>query len=235
MQGTVVMLMALSGLGCHNKYTVAYGPPTYSAFFETGCYANYYPNYMGSALLAPSCYAPGYAGTYSGCYSACYAGSYPTKHSCCFLSKLFGCCRCGKYGDPYGYMGYGGPGPILGPGPFMGGPGFGGPGPYMGGPGFGGPGPYMGGPGFGGPAVGGPFEPAVFGYALQFNYGDPTVDSVPVPTVAPPSSTSGAPSPAPPSPSGAAPVPPARDTSTPPPPPPPSPANVPGATARPGV
>ena len=43
MQGTVVMLMALSGLGCHNKSCdVVYAPPAYSCF-SGGCYANVYP------------------------------------------------------------------------------------------------------------------------------------------------------------------------------------------------
>ena len=46
------MLMALSGLGCHNKsYDVVYAPPTYSCF-GGGCYANVYPDYV-----APSCYS----------------------------------------------------------------------------------------------------------------------------------------------------------------------------------
>ena len=98
MQGTVVMLMALSGLGCHNKYDVAYGPPTYSTFFGMGCYANYYPNYMATAYVPPSCYSPCYADMYNGCYSACYAACYgggyvSRQHSCC-LSRLFGCCGC---------------------------------------------------------------------------------------------------------------------------------------------
>jgi hypothetical protein len=227
----------LSGLGCCNKYSVAYGPPTYSALFATGCYANYYPNYMASALVVPpSCYSPCYAGPYNGCYSACYPVPYRPKHSCCFIQRCFGCCSCGKGGDPY--AGYGiGPGPFMGgPGPMMGGPGsmMGGPGPFMGGPGpmMGGPGPMMGGPGFGGP-----FEPPIFGYALQFNYGDPTVDSVPVPTLPPPGSTDAtvAPGPTPRTPA-ATPVPPARDTGTPPPPPPPTPANVPNPNApKPGV
>jgi hypothetical protein len=233
MQGTVVMLMALSGLGCHNKYDVAYAPPTYGAFIGNGgCYANYYPNFMGSAVVAPSCYAPCYGGMYNGCYAAgyggCYGGGYGARrHSCCFVSRLFGCCGCGNagYGDPYagyGYLGYGGPGPYMGgPGSFMGGPG----------PMMGGPGPMMGGPGFGAP-----YEPAIFGYALQFNYGDPTVDSVPVPTVQPPApSASGATSTSPATPGGTQ-VKPARDTTTPPPPPPPSPANVPNANPpKPGV
>ena len=34
MQGTLVMLVRLSGLGCHNKgCEVAYAPPTYSSCF----------------------------------------------------------------------------------------------------------------------------------------------------------------------------------------------------------
>ena len=37
MQGTLVMLVALSGLGCHNKgCDVAYAPPTYSSCFGGG-------------------------------------------------------------------------------------------------------------------------------------------------------------------------------------------------------
>ena len=42
MQGTIVMLMALSGLGCHHK--------------------NCAPAY------APACYSAGYSGCYGGCY-----------------------------------------------------------------------------------------------------------------------------------------------------------------------
>ncbi len=88
MQGTVVMLMALSGLGCHHKYDVAYGPPTYSAFFGMGCYANAYPNFMPSAYVPPSCYSPCYAGMYNGCYSACYGGCYGGG----YVTKHHGCC-----------------------------------------------------------------------------------------------------------------------------------------------
>ena len=68
MQGTVVMLMALSGLGCHNKSCdVVYAPPSYSCF-SGGCYANVYP----PAYVSPSCYS----GCYSSCYSGCYGGRY---------------------------------------------------------------------------------------------------------------------------------------------------------------
>jgi hypothetical protein len=252
MQGTVLVLMALSGLGCHNKYAVAYGPPTYSALFEVGCYANYYPNYMASGIVPPSCYSPCYAGVYSGCYGACYPGAYARRHSCCFLARCFGCCSCGKGGygaGPVGYAGalpYGGPGPFPGgfgpypggPGPFMGGPAPypGGPSPFMGGPGpypnglgpwVGGSGPFPGGPGpYPQAGFGGPYEPPIFGYALQFNYGDQSIDSVRVPTVAPPAgSSAGAATPVPPRPVTPTP----RDSGPPtsPPPPPPPPAEVP--------
>ena len=65
MQGTVVMLMALSGLGCHNKSCdVVYAPPTYSCF-SGGCYANVYP----PDYVSPSCYSGCYSSGYSGCYS----------------------------------------------------------------------------------------------------------------------------------------------------------------------
>ncbi len=89
MQGTVVMLMALSGLGCHNKSCdVAYAPPAYSCF-SGGCYANVYP----PDYVSPSCYSGCYSSCYSGCYSSyggscyggCYSGSYGGHHGCGFL------------------------------------------------------------------------------------------------------------------------------------------------------
>jgi hypothetical protein len=229
MQGTVVVLMALSGMGCHNKYAVAYPPPTYSALFAmSGCYANYYPNFLASAY-GPGCYGGGYPGMMGACYGGggCYA--YRPRHTCCFLANLVGCCGCMKGGPYYGagYMGYAGAGPFMGgPGPFMDGPGpFMGPGPMMGGPGpfMDGPGPYVSGQG-----MIGPYAPPIFGYALQFNYGDPTVDSVPVPTVPAPASSTGSTPPAPP-PAGSTSMPPPAESTTPPTPPPPTPANVPGA------
>ena len=105
MQGTVMMLMALSGLGCHNKgYDVVYAPPTYGCY-GSGCYANVYPNFV-----SPQSYTDGYVGGYSGCYanaygggcfgggcyggglsscySACYGGGH---HGCGLLAKLFSC------------------------------------------------------------------------------------------------------------------------------------------------
>ena len=60
MQGTLVMLVALSGLGCHNRACdVAYAPPTYSSCFGVGygCYADCYPG-----PVMPACYAGCYGG-----------------------------------------------------------------------------------------------------------------------------------------------------------------------------
>ncbi len=54
MQGTLVMLVALSGLGCHNQgCDVAYAPPTYSSCFGVGygCYADCYPGSGDAGLL----------------------------------------------------------------------------------------------------------------------------------------------------------------------------------------
>jgi hypothetical protein len=94
MQGTVVMLMALSGLGCHNKSCdVVYAPPLYSCF-SGGCYANVYP----PAYVSPSCY--------SGCYSSGYSGCYSGHHGCGLFAKLFSCF---KHSGCYGCYGcYGG-------------------------------------------------------------------------------------------------------------------------------
>ena len=107
MQGTVMMLMALSGLGCHNKGgDVAYAAPTYSGY-SSGCYANVYPSYV-SPQSFNGCYAGGYSGCYAtmydggcfggGCYggglSSCYAGCYGGgHHGCGLLARLFSHCR----------------------------------------------------------------------------------------------------------------------------------------------
>ena len=119
MQGTVMMLMALSGLGCHNKgCDVVYVAPTYSCY-SSSCYANVYPNFV-SPQSYTGCYVGGYSGCYanvygggcfgggcyggglSSCYSSCYGGRH---HGCGLLAKLFSCCgakRHGCYGGGYG-------------------------------------------------------------------------------------------------------------------------------------
>ena len=73
MQGTIVMLMALSGLGCHHKSCdVAYAPP----YYGTGaCYGGYYDGGYAT-VVGPSCYSDCYSSGYSGCYSIGYGGCY---------------------------------------------------------------------------------------------------------------------------------------------------------------
>ena len=90
MQGTVMMLMALSGLGCHNKgCDVVYAAPTYSGY-SSGCYANVYPSYV-----SPQSYTGCYAGGYSGCYATVYDGG-------CFGGGCYGGGRSSCYSSCYG-------------------------------------------------------------------------------------------------------------------------------------
>jgi hypothetical protein len=207
MQGTVIMLMALSGLGCHNKSCdVAYGPPAYSCF-SGGCYANVYPDYV-----SPSCYSGCFSSSYSGCYSSyygscyggCYSGNYGGHHGCGLFAKLFSCFRHsgghGCYGSSYGGSGcYGGS--------------------------YGGFGTYN-----------APYDPPIFGYALQYNYGsmDPynqgpsgVMSPTPAPTPTPSEAVAPVapnPVPTPTAPSPSTPVP--SDATPPPPPAPLAPGNV---------
>lgn len=97
MQGTIVMLMALSGLGCHHKNCApAYAPACYDSCYS-GCYSGCYSSPavidpMPTSYVAPSCY--------SECYSSCYGGAYyvPTAYESCspcgrrpgLLARLFG-------------------------------------------------------------------------------------------------------------------------------------------------
>jgi hypothetical protein len=123
MQGTVVMLLALSGLGCHHKSVVTTG--YVETCYSSGCYSSCY---SGS-----SCYSSCYSSGYSSCYSSCYSGAAysPADYSCyscyssCYSSKrhkhgLFGCKKktCGACApvetvyeapicDPCGGMSYG--------------------------------------------------------------------------------------------------------------------------------
>jgi hypothetical protein len=192
MQGTVVMLIALSGLGCHHKSNyVAYGPPSYSCF-GGGCYANVYP----SDYVSPSCYSGCFSSNYSGCYGACYggcygvgysgyAGGYGGHHGCGLFSKIFGCCG---HGSSYGYDDT-----------------------------YAGPGGYD-----------LPYDPPIFGYALQYNYGgmgseqypSSNMSPMPVPTPVPSEAAPPvAPNPVPSTPKPPAPTPEMSVPATPPPPP----------------
>jgi hypothetical protein len=187
MQGTVVMLIALSGLGCHHKSCdVAYAPPSYSCF-SGGCYANVYP----SAYVAPSCYSGCYSSSYSGCYGGgCYGGGYSGgyggHHGCGLFAKLFSCCGGGKYSS-YGYddsFAFGG-------------------------------------------GYDAPYDPPIFGYALQYNYG--SSDQYNAGPMTPAATPSEAVSPVAPNPVPTTPKPPAPapETTLSTPPPPPAPTAIP--------
>ena len=68
MQGTLVMLVALSGLGCHNKgCDIAYGPPTYTSCFGGGWAAMrmFIPGRRRRRAMR-GCYGGGYSGCYGG-------------------------------------------------------------------------------------------------------------------------------------------------------------------------
>jgi hypothetical protein len=108
MQGTLVMLVALSGLGCHNKgCDVAYAPPTYSSCFggSMGCYADCYPGPVMPACYA-GCYTGGYSGCYGGCYSSCYAGCYGGCYGGgCYGSWYGGCYGGGCYSGKHSHGG----------------------------------------------------------------------------------------------------------------------------------
>ncbi len=94
MQGTLVMLVGLSGLGCHNKgCDVAYAPPSYSSCFGGGCYANWYPE-----PVTPACYSSCYSGGYSGCYGGSYGGGCYGS----FGGSCFGSCYGGSFDSCYG-------------------------------------------------------------------------------------------------------------------------------------
>ncbi len=173
MQGTVVMLIALSGLGCHHKSCdVAYAPPSFSCF-GGGCYANVYPSYV----------APG---DFSGCYTSCYTGCYSACYSS--FAKLFSCCGSKGYG--YGHaLGY--DDTFVSRGYDL------------------------------------PYEPPIFGYALQYNYGasDPYAAPSPPPSAMPSEAAPPiAPNPVPTMPKPPTPAPTVVPST---PPPPPVPADIP--------
>src|SRR5271157_5635580 len=92
MQGTIVMLMALSGLGCHHKSCdVAYVP----SYYDTGaCYGGCYGGGYAT-VVEPSCYSGCYSSGYSGCYSngygGCYDSCYSGRRHGGLLSGLFHC------------------------------------------------------------------------------------------------------------------------------------------------
>src|SRR5208337_3920538 len=114
MQGTIVMLMALSGLGCHHKSCdVAYVPSYYgTGACYGGCYGGGY-----ATVVEPSCYSGCYSSGYSGCYSSGYGGCYGGCYDSCYSGRRHGCllsalfhCFGGLFGHhrAYDYGGYDG-------------------------------------------------------------------------------------------------------------------------------
>jgi hypothetical protein len=125
MQGTIVMLMALSGLGCHHKSCdVAYVPSYYgTGGCYGGCYGGGYATVVEPSCYSgcyssgySGCYSSGYSGGYDSCYSGCYGGGYDSCYSGrrhgCLLSGLFHCFGgwggswkqgCGLFGHHRGY------------------------------------------------------------------------------------------------------------------------------------
>src|SRR4051794_10518458 len=85
MQGTIAMLMALSGLGCHHK---SCGPAVVESCYS-GCYSSCYASAPIAEVVVPSCYASScYA---SSCYaSSCYANS-------CYASSCYSSCYSGGH------------------------------------------------------------------------------------------------------------------------------------------
>ncbi len=78
MQGTIVMMMALSGLGCHHKscapmpvatacYASCYSAPYGSCYANTQAFVAPVVDCMPTAYVAPSCYG--------GCYGSGYAAA----------------------------------------------------------------------------------------------------------------------------------------------------------------
>ena len=117
MQGTIVMLMALSGLGCHHRGAApAYGAGCYSGndscyggcystSLYASCYSGCYASYYGAG---GSCYGGCYSSSYGSCYSSCYGGGCygGRKHGGLFGGGgLFGCHK--NRGGCYGGVGYG--------------------------------------------------------------------------------------------------------------------------------
>lgn len=104
MQGTIAVLVALSGLGCHHKSCDTYCPPAcYSSHYD-GCYASACYSYAMPTSQWMGCYSGCYSLTqaayWDSCYgSACYGSCYG---SACYASACYGGCYGSCYGGCYG-------------------------------------------------------------------------------------------------------------------------------------
>jgi hypothetical protein len=98
MQGTMVMLLALSGMGCHHGGHAPSYDACYSACYDA-CYAGVsYDACYGDAYDAcySACYGGGFEmGAYGTTYDACYSSCYDSCYSSCYGGKhgggLFSC------------------------------------------------------------------------------------------------------------------------------------------------
>lgn len=89
MQGTIMMMVALSGLGCHHK---GCAPAPAPACYDS-CYTAPVADCMPCApttYVAPSCYSDCYSSGYSGCYGGCYGGGYGAYYSAGYSSCYSG-------------------------------------------------------------------------------------------------------------------------------------------------
>jgi hypothetical protein len=121
MQGMMVMLMAMSGLGCHHGHSGYAASACYDACYSSASFSGCYDDYAATAYSA--CYDGGSAACYGACfdsgpscytYDSCYAPEAPT--GCCLfrgLKRLFGkhhrsSCYDSCYGSCYtaGYDAY---------------------------------------------------------------------------------------------------------------------------------
>lgn len=106
MQGTIVMLMALTGLGCHHKggghHAVA--PSCYA---DAGCYGGCYDGTyatgqsVGYTSYAPACYATAYSACYGQTYSSCYGATWDACYSSAACYGDWGGC----YGGGHSHKG----------------------------------------------------------------------------------------------------------------------------------
>ena len=107
MQGTIAMLVALSGMGCHHK-SCEYAPVAscysscHSSCYSSGYSSCYSSGSMTSYSVMPSSqsYMPS-SQSYGSCYSSCYSGSsscYSSGYSSCYDS----CYSSGHHGHKKG-------------------------------------------------------------------------------------------------------------------------------------
>ena len=100
MQGTVLMLVALSGLGCHNKLLTSSMPRRLTDALAVGVMRPFTPTTLPRrvfhlAMQVVTAAAMAVAATAAAiprAIRACYSGGHGGHHGCGLLAKIFGCC-----------------------------------------------------------------------------------------------------------------------------------------------